>query len=114
MFDLARSAEHLSNDHDVNNVRKGYKGITIPTSSPFQGGFLEMDPPEQRYYRQALNPYLSPAAVQRWVPAPFRVLPTGRRFPGPRAQCVMTAVVPVYRCGAAPDSHRVPSCDGRP
>ena len=33
-----------------------------------QGGFLEMDPPEQRHYRQALNPYLSPAAVARWVP----------------------------------------------
>jgi cytochrome P450 len=27
-----------------------------------------MDPPEQRYYRQALNPYLSPAAVNRWIP----------------------------------------------
>jgi cytochrome P450 len=27
-----------------------------------------MDPPEQRHYRQVLNPYLSPAAVQRWVP----------------------------------------------
>jgi cytochrome P450 len=27
-----------------------------------------MDPPEQREYRQALNPYLSPAAVARWVP----------------------------------------------
>jgi cytochrome P450 len=27
-----------------------------------------MDPPEQRHYRQALNPYLSPAAVARWTP----------------------------------------------
>jgi cytochrome P450 len=27
-----------------------------------------MDPPQQRYYRQALNPYLSPAAVARWKP----------------------------------------------
>jgi cytochrome P450 len=27
-----------------------------------------MDPPEQRYYRQTLNPYLSPAAVSRWIP----------------------------------------------
>ena len=27
-----------------------------------------MDPPEQRYYRQLLNPYLSPAAVARWTP----------------------------------------------
>jgi cytochrome P450 len=69
VFALARSAEYLSNDHDVNNVRKGYKGITIPTPEvEFQGGFLEMDPPEQRHYRQALNPYLSPAAVARWTP----------------------------------------------
>ena len=27
-----------------------------------------MDPPEQRHYRQLLNPYLSPAAVDRWTP----------------------------------------------
>jgi cytochrome P450 len=68
VFGLARSAEYLSNDHDVNNERKGYKGITIPSTEPaFQGGFLEMDPPGQRHYRQVLNPYLSPAAVQRWV-----------------------------------------------
>jgi len=69
VFALARSAEYLSNDHDVNNERKGYKGITIPTPDvEFQGGFLEMDPPAQRHYRQALNPYLSPAAVARWTP----------------------------------------------
>jgi cytochrome P450 len=69
VFALARSAEYLSNDHDVSNVRKGYKGITIPTPDvEFQGGFLEMDPPEQRHYRQVLNPYLSPAAVARWTP----------------------------------------------
>ena len=69
VFELARAAEYLSNDHDVSNVRKGYKGITIPTPEvEFQGGFLEMDPPEQRHYRQVLNPYLSPAAVARWTP----------------------------------------------
>jgi cytochrome P450 len=70
VFELARSAEHLSNDHDVAGERRGYKGITIPSpeSNQHQGGFLEMDPPAQRHYRQALNPYLSPAAVQRWVP----------------------------------------------
>jgi hypothetical protein len=27
-----------------------------------------------------------------------------------RAQCLMTAFVPTYRCGAVPDSHRVPCC----
>jgi cytochrome P450 len=70
VFELAaRSAEYLSNDHDVKGERRGYKGITIPTSDfASQGGFLEMDPPEQRHYRQALNPYLSPAAVGRWIP----------------------------------------------
>src|SRR5215471_4447803 len=70
VFELARSAEYLSTDHDVNNERRGYQGITIPTPEDLkiQGGFLEMDPPEQRHYRQALNPYLSPAAVNRWSP----------------------------------------------
>jgi cytochrome P450 len=70
VFELARSSEYLSNDHDINNERRGYQGITIPSpkSSAIQGGFLEMDPPEQRHYRQALNPYLSPAAINRWTP----------------------------------------------
>jgi cytochrome P450 len=69
VFELARSAEYLSNDHDVKGERRGYKGITIPPPDvDFQGGFLEMDPPAQRHYRQALNPYLSPAAVNRWLP----------------------------------------------
>ncbi len=31
-----------------------------------------------------------------------------------RSQCFMTAVVLTYRCGAAPESHRIPSCDERP
>lgn len=35
--------------------------------------------------------------------------PTGRRFPSPTKLSAMTAVVPEYRCGAAPDSHRLPS-----
>jgi cytochrome P450 len=69
VFELARSAEYVSNDHDPANERRGYKGISIPTPEVgFRGGFLEMDPPEQRYYRQLLNPYLSPAAVARWTP----------------------------------------------
>ena len=69
VFELARSAEYVSNDHDPNNERRGYKGISIPSPDVgFRGGFLEMDPPEQRYYRQTLNPYLSPAAVARWTP----------------------------------------------
>lgn len=67
VFEIARSPS-LSNDHDVKGVRRGYKGISIPSLSPMQGGFLEMDPPEQRDYRRALDPYLSPAAVARWKP----------------------------------------------
>jgi len=27
-------------------------------------------------------------------------------------QCFVTAVVPTHRCGAVPESHRVPSCLG--
>lgn len=68
VFDIARSADLLSNDHDINNERKGYTGISIPEPGPIRAGFLEMDPPEQREYRSALNPYLSPAAVARWQP----------------------------------------------
>jgi cytochrome P450 len=67
VFDLARSADKLSNEMDP---AQGLLGINIP-SLPVEGasaGFLEMDPPRQRHYRQALNPYLSPAAVARWRP----------------------------------------------
>jgi cytochrome P450 len=69
VFDLARRADLLSNDRDVTHTKRGYHGISIPGApldTPTRGGFLEMDPPEQRHYRQALNPYLSPAAVARW------------------------------------------------
>ena len=70
VFELARGP-HLSNDNDVNGERKGYKGIQIPQqeySAHVRGGMLEMDEPEHRLYRTVLNPYLSPAAVQRWTP----------------------------------------------
>lgn len=70
VFELARCPD-VSNDHDVHNERRGYKGISIPTmldAGNFRGGMLEMDDPEHRYYRDALNPYLSPAAVKRWQP----------------------------------------------
>jgi cytochrome P450 len=70
VFELAR-CPHVSNDHDVQNERRGYKGISIPLTveaENFRGGMLEMDDPEHRYYRTALNPYLSPAAVKRWEP----------------------------------------------
>ena len=70
VFELAR-CPHVSNDNDVTGERKGYTGINIPrgdTSVTFRGGMLEMDDPEHREYRTPLNGYLSPAAVQRWVP----------------------------------------------
>jgi cytochrome P450 len=68
LFDIARRADVLSNDHDVTGERNGYLGIGIPPASDHQAGFLEMDPPQQRDYRKVLNPYLSPAAVARWKP----------------------------------------------
>ena len=73
LFDVARRADALSNDADVFNQRRGYDGISIPSVAKelrggMIGGFLEMDPPVQRYYRNALNAYLSPAAVVRWQP----------------------------------------------
>ncbi|MGX7678630.1 cytochrome P450 [Jatrophihabitans sp. DSM 45814] len=70
LFDIARESEFLSNDHDVYNKRRGYQGIGIPgqPGSTQTAGFLEMDPPGQRQYRQTLNAYLSPAAVARWTP----------------------------------------------
>lgn len=70
VFELAR-CPHVSNDHDVTGARRGYKGISIPLmveAASIRGGMLEMDEPEHRYYRSALNPYLSPAAVKRWEP----------------------------------------------
>ncbi len=51
------------------------------------------------------------AAVGRssgsWTRTAQRLPPTGRRFPG-HGPVRVTAVVSTYRCGAAPDSHRVP------
>ncbi len=70
VFELARGP-YLSNDHDIRGEGKGYKGIQIPFPeypANVRGGILEMDEPEHRIYRTVLNPYLSPAAVQRWTP----------------------------------------------
>ncbi|EUA92959.1 cytochrome P450 family protein [Mycobacterium ulcerans str. Harvey] len=36
VFELARCPA-VSNDHDVNNQRRGYKGISIPTASRING-----------------------------------------------------------------------------
>jgi cytochrome P450 len=69
VFDIARSADKVSNDMDFHQKRRGYKGTSIPSIDiDMEPSFLQMDPPEQRHYRQALNAYLSPAAVARWKP----------------------------------------------
>ncbi|PXW28720.1 UNVERIFIED_CONTAM: cytochrome P450 [Williamsia faeni] len=70
VFELARSGQ-VSSDRDPEGLRKGYKGVTIPSmesESHPRSGILEMDDPEHHQYRQILNPYLSPAAVKRWEP----------------------------------------------
>ncbi|MGW4368521.1 cytochrome P450 [Nocardia takedensis] len=70
VFELAR-CPHVSNDNDPHGVRKGYQGISIPPPNRargIRGGILEMDEPEHRELRSVLNPYLSPAAVKRWIP----------------------------------------------
>ncbi len=70
VFELAR-CPHVSNEHDVDGTRRGYQGIAIPVPPEavgVRGGMLEMDDPEHRVYRAAINPYLSPAAVNRWQP----------------------------------------------
>ena len=70
VFELAR-CPHVSNEHDVDGTRRGYQGIAIPLPPEavgVRGGMLEIDDPEHRVYRAAINPYLSPAAVNRWQP----------------------------------------------
>lgn len=69
VFELAR-CPYVSNDRDVDGVRRGYQGITIPSTAraSIRNGILEMDDPEHRELRSVLNPYLSPAAVRRWIP----------------------------------------------
>ena len=57
VFDIARSADLVSNDKDLTGERPAYQGISIPSAGRnFRGGFLEMDPPAQRHYRQTLKP----------------------------------------------------------
>lgn len=70
VFELAR-CPHVSNEHDIDGTKRGYQGIAIPLppeAAGVRGGMLEMDGAEHRTYRSILNPYMSPAAVKRWVP----------------------------------------------
>ncbi len=69
VFELARCPA-VSVHHDLTGETP-FKGIAIPYAkrvAGVRGGMLEMDDPEHRDYRSALNPYLSPAAVARWEP----------------------------------------------
>ncbi|MFW0785800.1 cytochrome P450 [Gordonia sp. CPCC 206044] len=70
VFEVVRGANLLSSDFDSYGERKGYRGIMIPGDPRprHRSGVIEMDPPEQQGYRKQLNPYLSPAAVARWIP----------------------------------------------
>lgn len=68
LTELAKRHDLVSNHHDTDGSRPGYHGISIPAREGAHGGFIEMDPPELLAYRRVLNPFLSPAAVQRWAP----------------------------------------------
>ncbi|MDV6270479.1 MULTISPECIES: cytochrome P450 [Rhodococcus] len=72
LFAIARRSDAVTSFRDVDGSKNGYKGISIPAyaqSGPYTApSFLELDPPEQTDFRTILNPYLSPAAVARWVP----------------------------------------------
>src|SRR5690606_24314243 len=64
---------------------------------------------------RAATPAGPPSRPWTWS-SPAGLRACGRRaraywpsLPG-SLQCLMTAVVPAHRCGAAPDSHRVPFC----
>ena len=66
---LLRRPELFSATKDLSNPESPFRGIQIPDNNPgITAGFLEMDPPLQIAYRHVLNPYLSPAAIQRWEP----------------------------------------------
>lgn len=70
VFAVARRPE-VTNFRDADGSVNGYKGISIPAYDygPYDTpSFLELDPPEQTDFRKVLNPYMSPAAVARWVP----------------------------------------------
>ena len=54
---------------------------------------------------------MEPRAIGRSSDLQADCSPTCRGFPVPcGTSALLTAFVPVYRCGAVPDSHRIPSC----
>ena len=71
VFELAR-CPHVSNDHDLTGERRGYKGISIPTlpqrATASAAASWRWTRPSSGTTAASLNPYLSPAAVERWKP----------------------------------------------
>lgn len=66
--EIMRCPANFSSDHDPEGLRNGYQGLQIPEASKVRAGFIEMDPPEHFSHRRIVNPYMSPAAVERWRP----------------------------------------------
>jgi len=59
--------------------------------------------------------HYAPGLVRPGVPAGLRTCghgsgdpPTRSRFPAAEGQCMWVLSFPLYRCGAVPDSHRIP------
>jgi cytochrome P450 len=66
---MYKHPEFFSAFKDTENPESVYRGIQIPDPQPqITAGFLEMDPPVQLDFRRVLNPYLSPAAIEKWEP----------------------------------------------
>jgi cytochrome P450 len=66
---MYKHPELFSAVKDTENHDSIYRGIQIPDAQPdITAGFLEMDPPVQLDFRRVLNPYLSPAAIEKWRP----------------------------------------------
>lgn len=65
---IALDDQTFSSDFDMNNERKGYLGVGVPSVSIVPFGFLEMDNPEHAYIRRALIPRFSPTAIKQWCP----------------------------------------------
>ena len=64
----AKDPERFRSDHDVEGVREGYQGITIPSLPNQRFIPSEADPPEFLEYRQLLLPWFAPGRIEKWAP----------------------------------------------
>jgi cytochrome P450 len=64
----ARDHRTFSSERDFNGPGLGGGGIAIPPNPATRNSLDEMDPPEWKRLRSALNPTLSPAAVEKIKP----------------------------------------------